>query len=339
MNSNRKSDRHLNPNAMKTAFVRARSVRLASASALLMIGVGGCGDNATVPQDAQFVNASAPASIGSQSRGMAELAAPAPPIAPPIAPQAGGAGAADSSATAPSSAMVAPSMVIRNGAVTIEVDSLELAIEAVRQVAKSVGGYVGNTSLMSMGRNVRSANIELKIPADRFEGVRTSLAPIGKIESESSTAMDVGEEFVDVTARQANAHRLEERLISLLATRTGKLEDVLAVERELARVREEIERYEGRLRYLKSNVATSTLVVTVHEKTPIVTDFGGENPIIRAFKDAWRVFIMFITFAISSLGVVIPAAVLVLVARWMWRQFRLSRPVSVKSKVDDTHSD
>lgn len=325
----------LNLNAMNTAFVSARSLRLASASAFAAIGVWGCGDDSTIPQSAEFSQASAPASIGSRSRPMADMAAPAPPASP----QSGGAGAADTSAATPSAAIVTPSMVMRNGAVTIEVDSLELAIDAVRQVAKSVGGYVGNTSLMSIGRNVRSANIELKIPADRFESVRSSLAPIGKIESESSTAMDVGEEFVDVTARQANAHRLEERLIALLATRTGKLEDVLAVERELARVREEIERYEGRIRYLKSNVATSTLVVTVHERTPIVTDFGGENPIVSAFKDAWRVFITFATFAIASLGVVIPAAVLALVARWMWRRFRLSRPQPAKSKVDAKHSD
>ena len=60
----------------------------------------------------------------------------------------------------------------------------------------------------------------------------------------------------------ATARRLEERLVALLATRTGRLEDVLAVERELARVREESERDQGRLRYLGRCVATSSLSVT-----------------------------------------------------------------------------
>src|SRR5205823_10851551 len=77
--------------------------------------------------------------------------------------------------------------------------------------------------------------------------------PIGKLESVNVSAEDVGEEYVDVAARMANARRLESRLIDLLAARTGKLKDVLDVEQELARVREEIERYEGRLRYLKAH--------------------------------------------------------------------------------------
>ena len=66
------------------------------------------------------------------------------------------------------------------------------------------------------------------------------------------SAEDVGEEYVDVQARVANAHRLEQRLIEVLATKTGKLSDILNVERELARVREEIERMEGRMRYLRT---------------------------------------------------------------------------------------
>lgn len=150
-------------------------------------------------------------------------------------------------------------MIIRNGQVSIEVDSLEIAIDAVQNLATSLGGYTGNTSLTAGAYTVRSATLELKIPSARYENALSRLSPIGKVESQSSTAQDVGEEFVDVTARQANAHRLEERLIALLATRTGTLEDVLAVERELARVREEVERYEGRLRYLRAHVATCTL--------------------------------------------------------------------------------
>src|SRR5207237_684198 len=81
---------------------------------------------------------------------------------------------------------------------------------------------------------------------------------IGKLESVNVNAEDVGEEFTDVTARMGNARRLESRLIDLLATRTGKLKDVLDVEQELARVREEIDRYEGRLRYLRAHAVLST---------------------------------------------------------------------------------
>ncbi|MGV3711107.1 MAG: DUF4349 domain-containing protein [Gemmatimonas sp.] len=205
-------------------------------------------------------------------------------------------------------AIVAPTMVIRNGAASLEVDSMESAIVAVRKLASSLGGYVGNTTLTAGAYAVRSAELQLRIPAARYDEAVGGLAPIGKVESQVSNAQDVGEEFVDVTARQTNARRLEERLITLLATRTGKLEDVLAVERELARVREEIERYEGRLRYLTANVATSTLNVTVHEQAPVVSQYTGRSVIIESFKRAWTNFVQFLALLISSLGWVLPIA-------------------------------
>jgi len=247
------------------------------------------------------------------------LAASDAATAPPSADQV-----ANSNATA----IVAPTMVIRNGAASIEVDSLEVAIAAVQRLANSLGGYVGNTSLTSGAYAVRSAELQLKIPSSRYDAAVGSLAPIGKIESQTSTAEDVGEEFVDVTARQNNAHKLEERLIALLATRTGKLEDVLAVERELARVREEIERYEGRLRYLKSHVATSTLTVTVHEKAPVVAQYTGKNVIVESFKNAWTIFVQFLAVFISSLGWIIPTGVIAAIATVVIKRYRKNRSAS-----------
>jgi len=167
---------------------------------------------------------------------------------------------------------------------------------------------------------VRSATLELKIPAARFDEAMNTLSPIGKVEQSNSTAEDVGEEFVDVNARVANARRLEERLVTLLATRTGKLEDVLAVERELARVREEIERFEGRLRFLKSRVSMSTLSVTVHEKAPLVSPTPGTSVLGEAVKAMWRNFVHLVASVIASLGVVIPVAALLGAAAWAWRR-------------------
>lgn len=211
---------------------------------------------------------------------------------------------------------VAPNMIIRNGNVMIEVDSLELAIDAVRTLAATLGGYVGNVSTSTGEYAVRSATIEVKVPSARFDDALGGVAPLGKVEQSNTTAEDVGEEFVDVTARVANAKRLEERIVNLLATRAGKLEDVLAVERELARVREEIERYEGRLRFLRTRVAISTLSVTVHEKAPLVSPNPGTNVIAEAFRDMWRNFVGLVAWVISSLGVVIPVAIALALA---WR--------------------
>jgi hypothetical protein len=116
---------------------------------------------------------------------------------------------------------------------------------------------------------------------------------------------------VYVQARVANHRRLEERLVDLLDERTGDLDDVLAVERELARVREAIERQEGRLRYLSDRVALSTLTVTVHEPTPLVAAYRGDNVILNAFGTAWRNFVLVVATLIAALGVVLPLGIVV----------------------------
>ena len=127
---------------------------------------------------------------------------------------------------------------------------------------------------------------------------------------------------MDVTARMENARRLERRLIDLLATRTGKLKDVLDVEQSLARVREEIERYEGRIRYLQRHTAMSTLSVTVHEPLPVVGT-AGQSVMGAAFRQAWRNFVVLASLLVQSLGIVIPLGLVAFVA-WMsakrWRR-------------------
>lgn len=222
----------------------------------------------------------------------------------------------------PSTVQIAPTMVIHNGQASVEVDKLDPAVVKLRQLAAQLGGYIGNSSMSGGREQVKSATLELKIPAQRFDQAINGLGTLGKVESVNSTAEDVGEEYVDITARVNNGHRLEDRLIALLATRTGKLQDVLSVERELARVREEIERYEGRLRYLKSRVATSTLSVTVHEPLPILGQGPGQNPIVAAIRAAWRNFVGFISAGIASLGILIPLGVLAVLGWTIYRRLR-----------------
>ena len=214
------------------------------------------------------------------------------------------------------------SMLIRTATASIEVDSLEVAIEHTKRLAARVGGFVANSSVEAGANRVRSATLEVKLPPQRFDQGLAGLEPIGKLEHVDVEAQDVGEEFVDVTARMENARRLERRLIDLLATRTGKLKDVLDVEQSLARVREEIERYEGRIRYLQRHTAMSTLSVTVHEPLPVVGT-AGQSVMGAAFRQAWRNFVVLASLLVQSLGIVIPLGLVAFVA-WMsakrWRR-------------------
>ncbi len=283
-----------------------------------------------------------------QARG--ENGAVAPNFAPPGSPvvsyapdadvrQAGAVGrvaapmarevTVDLAATTPSAQLATPTpdaaditMIIRTGNATIRVDSLGPAVARLRALATSLGGYVGNTSIQTGADQLRSATVEIKVPASRWPLLLAGIKPIGTLEAQNESAEDVGEEFVDVQARVANSRRLEERLIALLANRTGKLQDALQVERELARVREEIDRYEGRIRYLRSRTSISTMMVVVHEPAPVLGTRPGDSPIADAFRDAWRGFVGLVAFAIASLGVVVPLGVVGWVA---WRVVRKRR--------------
>ena len=224
----------------------------------------------------------------------------------------------------------APRMLIRTGDASLEVPVLEPAVEAVRRLASQAGGFVANTSYRGGRDQVREASLELRIPADRFEATQQGLDSIGEVEWVNVAVQDVGEEYVDLAARRANSQRLETRLVELLATRTGKLEDVLAVERELARVREEIERYEGRLRFLRTRVATSTLTVRLHEPAPVIGGRGGGGVIGEAFRQAWRNFVSAVAALIASSGILIPLGVVAagiwFVARRVQRRSSHARP-------------
>lgn len=219
------------------------------------------------------------------------------------------------------------SMVIRSADVSIEVDSLDQAVARVRKLAGQVGGYVAGTNITTGQSQLRNARLEVKVPANRFDETLSGLTPIGKLESISIEAEDVGEQFVDVTARMENARRLERRLIELLATRTGKLKDVLDVEQALARVREEIERHEGRIRYLRAHTAVSTLSVEVHEPVPIVVT-AGRSVMGEAFRQAWRNFVALASVIVQSLGVLIPLGVVALV---VWILVKRTRRVATPS--------
>jgi Domain of unknown function (DUF4349) len=238
--------------------------------------------------------------------GQARRAAPASAL---MAAQQRAVATAADVALFPRSSVVAPSMVIRTGQASIEVDSLERAVAQVRLLAARVGGYVANAVMQTGRGDLRSASLEVKIPAERFDDALNGLTPLGKLESVNVLAEDVGEEFTDVTARMENSRRLESRLIDLLARGTGKLKDVLEVEQELARVREEIERTEGRLRYLRSHAALSTLTIAVHEPVPVV-GHAGSSVIGEAFKQAWRNFVDLVAACIRGLGIAIPLGVL-----------------------------
>lgn len=210
-------------------------------------------------------------------------------------------------------------MLVRTGRAMLQVDSLEAGIARVQALARRVGGLVGNANITAGTEETRRAEMELRIPSVNFDEALASLAGIGKVESVNVSAEDVGEEYTDVSARVANARRVEGRILEMIESRNGQLDEVLNLEREVARVRGEIEQYEGRLRYLRSRSSVSLLTITLHEPQTVLGSPPGERPIRDALLTAWYSFVRLLAGTISTFGVLIPLAFMGYVA---WRVFR-----------------
>jgi hypothetical protein len=222
---------------------------------------------------------------------------------------------------------VADAMVVHTGDARIQVDSLERAVMHVQQLATQLGGSVHSSTVLTGERQRRGATLTIKVPAARFDDAMRELRNVGRPELINVQAVDVGEEFVDISARLEAARQLEARLLEILRTRTGKLDEVLAVERELARVRAEIERYEGRLRYLSGRLSMARITAALHEGAPLVAGPPGESVLGAAAEQAWINFVGLLAGTIALLGFLLPLALVLAFATWLWRGLRTGRSV------------
>ncbi len=145
------------------------------------------------------------------------------------------------------------------------VEDFDPVAAAVERLVREHGGFIASSRLGSTRGTRRSGTWQARIPADRFEAFLTATAALGEVRSVSRKSQDVTDEFFDVEARVRNKQALETRLLKILTERDGELEDVLTVERELSRVREEIERMQGRLRLLSNLSALATVNLRVEE--------------------------------------------------------------------------
>lgn len=137
--------------------------------------------------------------------------------------------------------------------------------QEIPRLVEQFEGYLADASLDRTSGAERSGKWIARIPVANFDEFLKAVESLGISENRRQTAQDVTEEYVDLEARIANKRRLEGRILELLDERTGELKHVIEVEQELARVREEIERMEGRLRFLTDRVALTTVTIYARE--------------------------------------------------------------------------
>lgn len=229
-------------------------------------------------------------------------AAQEPAAEPKRAEQAeyeGGIGSAPGAAPAPARKLAADSAptvseankptdarhIIRRAEVSLLVTSVPKAVEQVRSLAKTKGGYVSDESLDTTSGEVPNGSLTLRVPVARFDETLQAFSGLGEVQSRRLTAEDVTLEFVDTESRLRNLRREEEQFLKILS-RAGSIRDVLAVERELSRVRGEIEQTTGRLRQLSNLIDLATITVTLTARAEqAVTSPWDLAPVVR---NAWQ---------------------------------------------------
>jgi hypothetical protein len=153
--------------------------------------------------------------------------------------------------------------VINTGHVSLRVRAYGPAREVIEKLVAQAGGFVQSAQVRHHQGRVSSATLVLRVASASFGRVERGVHGLGEVLSESSSAEDVTEAYTDLAARLKNARRLESRFLEMLEKQAGGVADLLQVERELARVREQIELHEGRLRLLDHRVELGTLTVNL----------------------------------------------------------------------------
>jgi PKD repeat protein len=185
------------------------------------------------------------------SEGAAPVPAPIPAPAP--TPTNGGDQTID-----------ADRMIIRTANMQLVVDDVRDTIDKITQLAQDREGYVVNSSSWKEGERV-VGQITIRVPSADFNyamGVLRSLAV--EVNSETTSAQDVTEEYVDLEATLRNLEATETQLLKLMEKAVA-VEDILDVQRELSRVQQDIERTKGRMQYLERTSSMSLIQVTLEQ--------------------------------------------------------------------------
>ncbi len=209
--------------------------------------------------------------------------------------------------------------VIKTATVELEVkdDELQETIQNATSTAEKYGGFVVSTSVTDDEEHP-TGSIVVRIPATRFGDALGDLESLGNVNSESVSGQDVSQEFIDLEARLRNYIAQETVMLRLMES-AQTVTDTIRVQNELQRVQLEIERLRGRLNYLEDQTAMSTIELRIVEEGAI-TEPPGEFE--KAWERAKDALVAVTAGLISSLGVIVPLAVLAFLGVFVWGRVR-----------------
>jgi hypothetical protein len=238
---------------------------------------------------------------------------------------------------AETTALAADRKIIRNADITIEVASTNEAQHRVTSIAESHGGFVLTTESKQRESNDPSRRtldykLVVRVPANQFGVTFDEIKSLASSTPEEHVGSeDVTEEFIDLEARIKTQKALEVQFLEIMR-QANKVADALEVQRQIAEVRTEIEKLEGRKRFLENRSSLSTITVNIQTPKPVivVTGTGFGQSLREAVSDSIGLASDMVLFCARLLILMVPIFVFVilpsgLIIRYVVRRARRIR--------------
>lgn len=214
--------------------------------------------------------------------------------------------------------------IIRNVSLTVKTSAYDESMDSLTALMNQYGGYLESSSEYTNGRDLRTASLTLRIPADSLDAFLDGTGELGRITSRNMSSTDVTASYQDTAARLENQKLLLARLQALTDT-AGDLSDLLALETQLADTQYNIEQLESTLADTDQQVSDATVRVTLNEEAqPDLRDETvslGER-IKGALSTGWNAFVsflqdcvVFLTAALPFIAIVAGIAIVVVIIR------------------------
>lgn len=210
-------------------------------------------------------------------------------------------------------------MVIKTGTLSMVVDDVPKSIATITSYAEEKGGFLVTSDVQKSDLDVRG-NLTVRVPSALLEETVSYIKKMGDVGSEHIDGRDITEEYIDIEAKLGNLQATEKQFLKIMDSAV-KIEDILAVQRELSYVRENIESLEGRMKYLKESTDLSSLTIylSTNPSTLPVIDEGDQWKPFAVFKEAIRSLLDTGKGVVNGLiwfGVYLPIIAIIILAIW-----------------------
>lgn len=206
--------------------------------------------------------------------------------------------------------------LVKESNISFRTSNNEKTYSKIKSSLKDFGAYVSEENIQNDINRI-GYDLTLKVPVQNFDAFINHIisnSDIKELENKSIQIKDVTDDFIDIQARIKVKKEYELQLLDLLR-KSKTLKETLEVRNQLNDLRIEIEKLEGKLKYLNSQVNYSTINVSFYQKTKYSSQFFSD--FWESLKSGWQIFLHLISL-IAYLWVII---LVFFLGRWGYKYY------------------